>query len=535
MDQQHRDDDDTVVAVNDPMVANNDRIVTNIADGSPFTVPEWVFLANDTDPDGVPDITAVTESSSGFSVALGPTGITITDTDGSNNSFTYTGTGSDTASVPVVRDTVGTISGDNSNTPDILVGNGASSTFDAGTGNDFVLAGAGDDTIVWFANNSGSTDGRDFVDGGTNAAGDTFQVNGNNSSETYNVYAVAGGQNADLASTLDTTFNAATEIVITRTVGSTTTVVAELDNIEELTVTPSGGTDAVNMIGDFTGILNLNTLTVSGGAGADTIDVSAVTSQHRLVAQGGDGNDNLLGGLGDDTLDGGAGADTLSGGAGNDMLNGGAGSADLAVFTGPVGNYGFSLNVSGFVVVTDIVGTDGADTLIGVERAQFGAEQFTLRVGTDGNNTLTGNDGADLMLGFGGADIMLSSGGGDIMVGGSGADTFTFTSTATANGDAILDFTAGDQIDLSAIDANQTQGHAGNQAFALSDTDPFSDSDPGVALDQGQVRYEQVDTNGDSGTDSTSVQGNVNNDLAADFEVVLQNHTAPVVATDFVL
>ena len=285
-----------------------------------------------------------------------------------------------------------------------------------------------------------------------------------------------------MATTLDTTFNAATEIVITRTVGSTTTVVAELDNIEELAVTPSGGTDVVNMIGDFTGILNPNTLTVNGGAGADTIDVSAVTSQHRLVAQGGDGNDHLLGGLGDDMLDGGAGTDTLYGGAGNDTLNGGAGSADLAVFTGPVGNYGFSLDASGFVVVTDGVGTDGADTLIGVERAQFGAELFTLRVGTDGANTLTGDGGADLMLGFGGADMMLSSGGADVMVGGGGADKFTFTSTTTANGDAILDFTAGDQIDLSAIDANQTQGHAGNQVFAFNNTDPFSDSDPGVAL-----------------------------------------------------
>ena len=75
-------------------------------------------------------------------------------------------------------------------------------------GADTVNGGAGDDTIVWNANAAAPTDGRDIVNGGTEgAAGDTFVINGNTSSETYNIYtlaawdAVAGNDIAQLRRT----------------------------------------------------------------------------------------------------------------------------------------------------------------------------------------------------------------------------------------------------------------------------------------------------------------------------------------------
>lgn len=156
-----------VAGIDDPFVATADRIVTNVA-GANFVVPEWALLANDGDPDSpavIPDITAVTESSSGFTATLLPAngGVQINDTDGNNNSFTYTANAGTTANVAVVRDT-NDVAGGTGN--DILVGDGDGDTFDGGTGNDIVFAGAGNDTIVWNANNTGATDGRDYIDGG---------------------------------------------------------------------------------------------------------------------------------------------------------------------------------------------------------------------------------------------------------------------------------------------------------------------------------------------------------------------------------
>ena len=153
-----------VAPVNDAPNAGDENVISNFASGTTYTIPGWALLANDTDPDGPAlTITSVTESSQNFTAVLNAGNVVVTDSSSSNRSFTYTVSdganptaGTDTNNVSVSRDTSGTVEGNNSNTRDILIGNANSSTFDAGTGNDFVLAGAGDDTIVWFANNSGS-------------------------------------------------------------------------------------------------------------------------------------------------------------------------------------------------------------------------------------------------------------------------------------------------------------------------------------------------------------------------------------------
>ncbi len=80
--------------------------------------------------------------------------------------------------------------------------------------------------------------------------------------------------------------SAGTEIVVTRTVGATTTVIAELQEIEEIKVgtatvsvpnppTNAGQGDSVVLIGNFTTTsLNLNTVTIEGTEGDDTVDIS---------------------------------------------------------------------------------------------------------------------------------------------------------------------------------------------------------------------------------------------------------------------
>ncbi|WP_146150891.1 beta strand repeat-containing protein [Allosphingosinicella deserti] len=152
------------------------------------------------------------------------------------------------------------------------------------------------------------------------------------------------------------------------------------------------------------------------------------------------GNDTLNGNAGDDVLNGNGGMDQLNGGTGNDALNGGA-ADDVAIFSGPLANYRFSLSGTN-LVVTDGVGTDGADTLNGIEQLRFGAQSLVLRLGTAGGNTLNGAAANDLLLGFGGNDVVNGAGGADIVIqdaasggrdsidGGAGIDTFAVVGAA---------------------------------------------------------------------------------------------------------
>lgn len=189
---------------------------------------------------------------------------------------------------------------------DILNGGDGNDTLNGGAGNDMIIAGNGNDTI-----NQTSTDGRDFIDGGAGA--DTYRLTGiAGVAELFRIYAVTNGQNANLATSLGTAFSVTTEIVITRTVGGVESVIAELDNIEEIvvntlnvTANDGGGLntgvnngDTVQVIGNFTTTsLNYSTITIDGSTGDDTVDISALTSAHRVVFRSNGGNDTIVGAL----------------------------------------------------------------------------------------------------------------------------------------------------------------------------------------------------------------------------------------------
>lgn len=156
----------TVISVDDPMIANNDRVVTNYGNGVAFELPSWALLANDSDPDGPVAITAITSPTS-LTAALGASAVSVTDTGTANGgSFTYAGTGVDTAQVTVVRDTTGAIDGGNGD--DILIGDGAANkadTLNGSAGSDILFGLTGADTMI-----GGS--GRDTLIGG--AGNDSF-------------------------------------------------------------------------------------------------------------------------------------------------------------------------------------------------------------------------------------------------------------------------------------------------------------------------------------------------------------------------
>lgn len=89
----------------------------------------------------------------------------------------------------------------------------------------------------------------------------------------------------------------------------------------------------------------------------------AVLGQH----MGTSGNDQLVGSPQPDTLEGLAGNDKLTGGGGNDTLIGGAG-IDIAVYSLPKAVYAVGAKAA---KVTALTGSEGADTLEGIERLVF--------------------------------------------------------------------------------------------------------------------------------------------------------------------
>lgn len=270
--------------------------------------------------------------------------------------------------------------------------------------------------------------------------------------------------------------------------------------------------------GNFNGTGNELDNKLFGGAGDDTL--TGLGGNDRLV--GDDGGDTLNGGEGDDRLLGGNGDDTLTGGGGDDILNGGTGADVMA---GGKGDDVYYVD-NPLDVVTELGGA-GRDlvkpsvdyTLPALSRIEF---LYAKTVST--GLTLTGNKFVNTIVGGSGDDTLAGGGGLDRLFGGPGADLFALLSLVDsdvdpAKQDTVYDFSAldGDLIGLGMLDADSDLG--GDQAFSFVGAAAFSAA--------GQVRAEISD-----GT--TTVYGNVNADLGADFAITLLG-AHPLEVGNFVL
>jgi len=239
----------------------------------------------------------------------------------------------------------------------------------------------------------------------------------------------------------------------------------------------------------------------NGGSGNDSI----VGNQISNALIGNEGNDTLIGNAGYDTLTGGAGNDELHGGSGNDSLDGGT---DNDLLEGDAGHD----TLYGGGGVDTLLGGDGNDRMFGgagndsldggdnddLIKGDGGRDTLS---GGAGNDTLSGGDGNDSLDGRAGDDLLRGGNGRDTMLGGTGNDTLT----GDAGGDSI---DGGDNDDLVAggAGADTMAGGTGN------DTLSYADDTAGVTIDMTAGTGVGGDADGDSFSGFEHLLGGLGND-----------------------
>ncbi len=182
---------------------------------------------------------------------------------------------------------------------DTLISGTADDTLDGGVGddaiegeqgNDTMIGGEGNDTLEW-----DDGDGSDLMSGGTGI--DTIEVEGS-LTEGDDFVLEQDGEKA--------IFDRVNLGLFTLTV----------DTSEIFEVEGEGGND-IFTVGDLSNT-DVEKVTFEGGEGNDFLDASLTNVE--IIADGGDGDDTLIGGNADDTLIGGNDNNTYTGGEGADVF-----------------------------------------------------------------------------------------------------------------------------------------------------------------------------------------------------------------------
>jgi Ca2+-binding RTX toxin-like protein len=290
-----------------------------------------------------------------FALDMGTDEKLVLNANGGDDQFSATGN-----LATLIKITVDGGTGDDtllgSNGADLLLGGDGADFVDGQQGNDVAFLGAGNDTFQWDPG-----DGSDVVEGQDGQ--DTLRFNGSAANERFALS--ANGKRVlftrDLANIV-MDFDGLEEVDLIALGGADTVTVGDLSGTalaavdvdvrsapggggdgqpDQVIVTGTSGDDTVNVEGQggvlvtglaarvtITGVeVARDTLQVNLLGGDDAIDARRLAAgQIGLIADGGTGNDVLVGSPGADTLLGGDGDDVLLGGPGNDILDGGAGS-----------------------------------------------------------------------------------------------------------------------------------------------------------------------------------------------------------------
>ncbi len=318
--------------------------------------------------------------------------VTINSAEAANDTLVINGlAGNDIidASGPHAGQVNLTLNGGDGN--DTITGSAGNDLVIGGRGNDVASMGAGDDTFVW---NPG--EGSDTVDGG--AGNDTLVFNGANIDEKIDIS--ANGSRVRLTRDIGTVVmdvNGTETLDVNARGGADTVTVNDLTgtDVNQVNINlsgtgapdgaPDGAVDTiqinatndddvitinnvgngvvnVHMLDEATGVTRDVTISnfdatdkivINGLGGDDIINATGLTGM-QLTANGGDGDDILIGSAGNDTLNGGPGDDTLIGNGGVDTLDGGTGNnVFLAPTTRPLLS---QFMASSFVTASDSTG-----------------------------------------------------------------------------------------------------------------------------------------------------------------------------------
>ncbi|HEX8574354.1 MAG TPA: M10 family metallopeptidase C-terminal domain-containing protein [Allosphingosinicella sp.] len=477
-----------------------------------------------------------------FTIANGYTGgFTTFNFDGSIGALNITGFATDETITGTIKDD--TLNGADGN--DLLIGLAGNDTLDGGNGDDTLNGGTGDDALTGGA-------GVDTASYGDAAAAVTVNLSVTGPQAT--------GASSDTLSGIENLTGSAFNDALTGDAGANQLVGGAGDDMldggagadgltgglgnDRYIVDDSGdivteladeGTDAVESSISYTLGANVENLTLTGTAANGTGNGLANAITGNAIGNtllGGLGNDVLTGLGGDDSLDGGTGADSMIGGVGNDF---------------------YVIDEAGDLV-TELAG-EGTDTVSSSISYTLGDNVENLILtgsATDGtgnglDNVITGNALANTLSGGAGNDRLVGGNGVDSLVGGLGNDIFVgeinATKVASKSGpislDRVLDFAAGDILDLSGIDANT--GVAGDQAFTfVGHANPNKAGEVGIRTFDSMNGAEKalgMDLDGIDGPSTfagpvTVLFGNVDGG-APDFAMVLMN-TPTLTNSDFI-
>jgi hypothetical protein len=152
-------------------------------------------------------------------------------------------------------------------------------------GHDLLIGGAGDDTFTYnvdFAHNGTQTS---IGGGGT----DTEIVNGTTTATTFNINAINNGGTTELGIHVESGTAPGNAVLATLANSQVTT-----SEIEEIVLNLSNAGDKVIVNGDLSGTgVATHTITINGGTGNDTVDLSQQKSDEDVVFTGGGGTDTV--------------------------------------------------------------------------------------------------------------------------------------------------------------------------------------------------------------------------------------------------
>ncbi len=326
---------------------------------------------------------------------------------------------------------------------DTLTGGSGPETFDGGPGEDVAQLGGGSDVFIWdFGGES------DFVEGGDGI--DTVRINGSNAAEAFTV--TANGTRVR--------FDRLNPVPFALDIGA----------CEQLVLSANGGNDNLACTGNLAALIQI---TADGGAGDDTL----LGSNGADVLLGGDDDDFIDGnqgadiallGAGDDTFqwDPGDGSDAVEGQAGHDIVTfNGSNAAEIFEFAANGARLRFTRNIGNIVI-------DGEDV-----------EQFDLRTLGSADavtvNSLSGTDVTAINVELAGT---IGGGGGDaqpdsvIVNATSESDTLTVAGSGTAatlaGMTAILNITSAeaalDRITINALGGDDVVSASGLAAGVVA-------------------------------------------------------------------